>query len=146
MHGARRASRGSGAVRGLTSASPRFRNAQHLLANARVEYVELAQEVHKNAKERAFDEWRHRRYEAAHASASEAIEANKGSEVLYRFRSTVARKLGKYDEAARDADKAVELNPRGPVNFHCQATAQQQLRRLPEVRLTNRLSPSPHHN
>ena len=57
-----------------------------MLTNARVEYVELAQEVHQSAKARAFDEWRERRYEEAHVSASEAIAANAKSEVrTYRY-------------------------------------------------------------
>eukprot|EP00966_Prymnesium_polylepis_P272727 6300971-Prymnesium_polylepis.1 len=93
----------------------------------------MATEAHHDAKGRAVEAWRQTRYEEALEAANEAIGTNRQSEVLYRFRSTLARRLGRYEQAATDADKAVEVNPRGPQNYHCQAVILQQQRKLPQA-------------
>lgn len=89
---------------------------------------ELATEEYKTEKKLAVQAWQARRCEDAIGHLTSSIAAHGQSEVLHRFRSMLETKVGRYDDAAADANRAVELNPMAPQNYHYQAVAQQQLK------------------
>ena len=97
------------------------------------QWVKLATEEYSDEKLYAVQASQEHRCEDAIEHATKGIAAHNQSEVLHRFRSVLVAKVGRYDDAVADANRAVELNPLAPKNYHCQAVALQQQRNYPQA-------------
>jgi len=80
--------------------------------------------------------WHERRYDDCLVSLDRAIELNKHSDTLYRFRSKLHSKAGRFESALSDASRALELNPGLSENLRCAGRCLQQSSKLSEAGAT----------
>lgn len=73
------------------------------------------------------------RFEDAIAAYTEAIALDEQNHVLYSNRSAAYAKLLKYEEALKDAEKTVEVNPTWPKGYSRKGAALTGLEKFEEA-------------
>jgi hypothetical protein len=104
-----------------------------LLAAARVDAEREARARFRNSKRLANQAWAAGDLDHCQQHLDHSIAVSSECDVLHRYRSRVHARADRPASALADAGRAVALEPRGGLNFHCQGRALHQSHLLAEA-------------